>query len=90
MCCSIYPSIHPSIHPSIPVPNPCPCFPPLHPVTCAAASWSAFSSEGYIGAEVMALVSFVIYLLFTIILVVLQSAVSDQLGGIGELACAFV
>lgn len=47
---------------------------------CAAKSWSSYSSQSFVGTEVFALISFVVYLLFGILLVILQNAVGDQLG----------
>lgn len=45
--------------------------------------WQAYDSQTFIGAEVFALINFVILLLFAVMLVVLQTGVSEQLG-IGE------
>lgn len=49
----------------------------------AGFSWSVSKAHLFIGTEAMALINFVTYLVFAIILVVLQNGVSDQLG-IGE------
>jgi len=43
-------------------------------------SWSKYSSEAFVAAEVFSLICFVTYLLFAILLVVLQAAVSEHLG----------
>ncbi|KAL6747760.1 hypothetical protein V8C86DRAFT_2899110 [Haematococcus lacustris] len=48
--------------------------------TTGAHSWSTYSSETFVGAEVLSLLSFVTYFLFAIVLVVLQSTVNEQLG----------
>jgi hypothetical protein len=48
--------------------------------TPAAASWDSYSSQGFLGAMVLAIISFVVYFIFTIILIVLQAAISEHLG----------
>jgi hypothetical protein len=50
----------------------------------AATTWDDYSTESYIGTEVFALISFCIYFLFAVLLVILQVAISDQLGIAGE------
>ena len=45
--------------------------------------WEKYDSQTFVGAEVFALINFVILLLFAVMLVVLQTGVSEQLG-IGE------
>ncbi len=52
---------------------------------CAVSTWSSYSTSAFVSTEVLALLSFCAYFLFAIVLVVLQSAISDQLG-IGESA----
>lgn len=46
--------------------------------------WESYDSQTFIGAEVFALINFILLLLFAVLLVVLQSGVTEQLG-IGEL-----
>ncbi|GLC41916.1 hypothetical protein PLESTB_001047200 [Pleodorina starrii] len=45
-----------------------------------SASWTKYSTELYIGAEVFAFICFVMFILFFLTLVIFQSAVTDHLG----------
>lgn len=54
-------------------------------------TWSTYDSQTFIGAEVFALLNFITLLVFAVILVVLQSGVSDQLGiNDGERRCRLI
>lgn len=62
---------------------PSACTPRAYAATHAGFVWEKYDSQTFVGAEVFALINFVILLLFAVMLVVLQTGVSEQLG-IGE------
>jgi hypothetical protein len=50
------------------------------PMLPGGFTWESYDTQTFIGAEVFALINFITFLLFAIVLVVLQTGISEQLG----------